>query len=130
MSDVEPVPVHIKHDDTKPTGDVKGPPPDRVVTFKTYQTALNNVGNSPECILTQTCYRVKARVKVFGVYPTQALVYLCSSQSDAQQSPPQGALLMPGDAMPIYGTTQVWLVAFGAGLAPLVSVMVETCQSY
>jgi hypothetical protein len=56
-------------------------------------------------------------------------VYLCSSKSDAQIGTPVGYLLQPGFDVPIVrGTTELYLVAFGPGVAPSVSVLVVNEQ--
>lgn len=51
-------------------------------------------------------------------------VYLCMSLADAQQQnpQPQGFAMQPGDIYETYGSTELWLVAFGSGTAPTVSV--------
>ena len=117
----EPIPVHVKYDDTRK---IAGAPAERVVTFKTFQSST-----VPECILTQTAYRTGAHIAVLGTSPTNSNVALCNSQSSAQApGSPQGMILPPGKDIPVYGTTPVWLVATGAGIAQLVSLEVETCQ--
>jgi hypothetical protein len=91
--------------------------------YKTYQSK-GPTGDLPENILPASDKRVYASVTVLGVIPTNSNIYLCGSQSDAQPSSgnPVGVQLQPGMTYPVMGTSDVWLVSFGAGAAPLVSV--------
>lgn len=54
-------------------------------------------------------------------------VYLCETKGNAQQvnPQPQGARLGPGQDYVFFGNTELYLVAFGNGAAPFVSVVQE-----
>lgn len=123
VAEMEAVAVRIVGDDT-PAKPLPQQNPDTFYSIlKTYQSALPATA-PPEEILPQSDKRTYASVTVLGVMPTQSNIYLCESVSNAQPASgnPVGVQLQPGMTYPVGGTTSVYLVAFGAGVAPLVSV--------
>ena len=122
MSDIEEPLVHvvIARDESKKEDK---PKPEQYGILKTFQSQLSTVA-PPESVLPHSSKRIYAQCNVLGVIPTNSNVYLCDSYANAAPASgnPIGEQLQPGmTGVPIYGTTEVWLVAFGAGAPPFVS---------
>lgn len=122
-TEIEAVRVKIVGDD-RPVPEVKKE--NLYTILKTFLSAFPSVAPfpTPENILPASDKRIYASVTVLGVMPTNCNIYLCGSLSDAQPASgsPVGVQIQPGMTYPVIGTSDVWLVAFGTGAAPFVSV--------
>jgi hypothetical protein len=118
MSEVEPIPVHVKRDDTKTASKSRV----QFATFKTIQT----VQNPTDPMMPHSEGRTEAVINVLGVVGTQGHVVVCDSQSMAQSLSATGEgggmLLQPGMSIRVHWTTETWVAWLGDLLAPLVSV--------
>jgi len=121
MEAVEPIPVKLVS--TAVSFSLETPKlKDRTSTYRTIQTAT-----TPDSICGHAPNRMETVITVLGVVGTNSLIVIGDSQGAlngfVNGGVGNGMVLQPGQSVRIHNTDQMYIMAFGTGTAPLVSIM-------